>query len=273
MVLFPNAKINIGLYITEKRADGFHNIETIFVPIPKLCDILEILPFPQQAEPVKFTQSGLHVDGESSNNLCVKAYHLLNSKTPLPAVAMHLHKQIPMGAGLGGGSADGAFALSMLNNLAQEPLTPEELAQLALELGSDCPFFFENSPNFGYGRGEQLDAINLNLQGYYILLVNPGIHINTGLAYKQSRPTAPSFNLKEISNYCVEDWKNLISNDFEKVVFPLHPKIMELKKQLYDMGAVYSSMSGSGSTVFGIFKMKPIIEGRFRNFYTFISEL
>lgn len=273
MIAFPNAKINLGLFITEKREDGFHNIETIFYPIPRLCDILEVLPLKNSDKPVSFSQSGLKVDGDADKNLCVRAYYLLNNQIELPHVAIHLHKQIPLGAGLGGGSADGAFTLKMLNNLAINPLPVDKLSELALELGSDCPFFLNNAPCFGKGRGEKLESLDLHLQNYHIVLVNPGIHINTGQAYKESTPSPAPFNLKNLENIPVEKWRELVTNDFEKFVFANYPAIEQIKNELYSLGAVYSSMSGSGSTVFGIFKTKPNILGKFENLFTHISEL
>jgi 4-diphosphocytidyl-2-C-methyl-D-erythritol kinase len=273
MIAFPNAKVNLGLYITEKRSDGFHNIETIFLPILKLCDILEVLPQPDQSNQVEFSVSGIEVDGNPSDNLCVKAYNILNQYVTLPKVAIHLHKQIPMGAGLGGGSADGAFTLNMLNQLSSSPLPQNELAKIALELGSDCPFFLINKPCFGKGRGDILEQIDLNLKDYHIVLVNPGIHVHTGKAYSQITPQPAPCNLRVIENIAVEKWRGMVSNDFEKVVFPAYPAIEKVKSELYAMGAVYSSMSGSGSTIFGIFKSKPDIGSRFTGMFTHISLL
>lgn len=273
MITFPNAKINLGLYITEKRSDSFHNIETIFLPIPKLCDILEVVPIPNQESNILFSFSGIKVDGDPNDNLCVKAYYLINKLVELPNVAIHLHKQIPMGAGLGGGSADGAFALSMLNQLADKPLPERELMKLALALGSDCPFFIKNINSFGVGRGEKLEPLDINLSGYHLLLINPNIHVNTGIAYRKSIPSPAPFNLKQITEVPIEKWRNFITNDFEKVVFPTHPEIESIKTELYSMGAVYSSMSGSGSTVFGIFTSKPEIPSHFEPFFTHISEI
>jgi 4-diphosphocytidyl-2-C-methyl-D-erythritol kinase len=273
MIAFPNAKINLGLHITEKRPDGFHNIETVFLPIPKLCDILEIIPTQNTKSVVEFSQTGLSVDTDTENNLCVKAYRLLKGETPLPSVKMHLHKQIPMGAGLGGGSADGAFALSLLNNLSEKPLSKIRLAELALELGSDCPFFLKNRPCFGSGRGEKLEQLDISFTNYHLLLVNPNIHINTGMAYKQSNPSPAKFNLRLISNTPITQWKGVVINDFEKIVFQSHPEIEQLKNDLYSMGALYASMSGSGSTVFGIFKDKPVLNGNFAGMFTHCSLL
>lgn len=257
MIDYPNAKINLGLYIINKRPDGFHNIETVFVPIPSLCDILEVIPSRNSTQPLTFSQTGLVVEGDKNNNLCVKAHRILSSHTSLPNVSMHLHKQIPMGAGLGGGSADGAFALKMLNKLSYKPLPPLELSRLALELGSDCPFFLVNKSCFATGRGEILKQVNLPINNMYIMLVNPNIEVNTGLAYRESTPNPAATNLAAISELPLEEWKDTISNDFEKTVCSHHPLIKSIKSKLYEMGAVYASMSGSGSTVFGIFRLEP----------------
>ena len=186
---------------------------------------------------------------------------------------MHLHKQIPMGAGLGGGSADGAFALKMLNQLAENPLPNNKLASLALELGSDCPFFLENSPCFAAGRGEKLEPLSINLSNLYVALVNPNIHVNTGKAYGKSTPSPAPVDLRQLEKIPLEKWKNLVSNDFEKVVFAEHHTIGEIKDKLYDLGAVYASMSGSGSTVYGIFKDKPDIGNLFNGMFTHVSKL
>lgn len=269
MIVFPNAKINIGLNIVARREDGFHNIETIFFPIHGLCDILEIVSFPDQAKPIVFTQTGLTLNEPDDNNLCVKAYHLLNSYIELPPVAIHLHKQIPFGAGLGGGSSDGSHTLSAINKLSANPLSQEKLLEVALELGSDCPFFILNAPCFAKGRGELLSPIDLDLSGYHILLVNPGLHINTGKAYSQSAPKPSVYKLPKSISKEPKEWKDIVSNDFEKVVFDLYPEIGLIKERLYEMGAAYSAMSGSGSTVFGLFESKPDYNSVFNGYYTF----
>ena len=257
MVLFPNAKINLGLYIVNRRNDGFHDIETVFYPIPSLTDILEIVPAKDSANELTFTQTGITVDGPMESNLCVKAYHLLKEYTSLPHVKIHLHKLIPMGAGLGGGSADGAFALKALNQLAANPIGHQQLLEIALKLGSDCPFFIENKPTFATGRGEVMQPIELDLSHYHVVLVNPKIHVNTGKAYSQSTPKPAATNLMQLSKLSVDTWKESVSNDFEEVVFPLHPEIEAIKTELYRLGAVYAAMSGSGSTVFGLFSQLP----------------
>lgn len=272
MISFPNAKINIGLYITERRSDGFHNIETTFLPVPKLCDILEIIEVPSQTDDLKYSQTGLTIEGDISSNLCVKAFYKLKERTELPNVSMHLHKQIPMGAGLGGGSADGAFALKMLNQMAKNPLSDIELAKVALSLGSDCPFFLKNEPCFATGQGEVLEPITTNFSGYWIALVNPGIHVPTGKAYNESTPQAAPVHLPNEIKKPIEHWQKTIVNDFEKVVYRHHNEIENVKNKLINQGAVYASMSGSGSTVFGIFRTKPKLSG-YEGFFTHISEL
>lgn len=273
MVIFPNAKINIGLNIVARRNDGFHNIETIFYPVNKLCDILEIVPLPNQNTDITFKQTGLTLNEPDENNLCVKAYHLLKSYTQLPPVSIHLHKQIPFGAGLGGGSSDGSHALALLNSFSPNPLPKEKLLEISLQLGSDCPFFIYNAPCFATGRGEVINPINLDLSGLHILLINPGLHVNTGKAYALSNPKVPEKNLD--SAICANriEWKNLIFNDFENVVFSIHPEIRSIKESLYNLGAFYAAMSGSGSTVFGLFEEKPNYELIFKKYFTFYQKL
>lgn len=273
MIVFPNAKINIGLNIVARREDGFHNIETVFYPVKGLCDILEIVPVPSQDSSITFKQTGLTLNEPDESNLCVKAYHLLKSYTELPPVTIHLHKQIPFGAGLGGGSSDGAHTLASLNGLSPKPLSKENLLELALQLGSDCPYFMYNTPCFAAGRGEMLSPINLDLSGLHIILVNPGLHVNTGKAYSLSKPKQPKESLNSLVHYNRSTWKNLIFNDFEEIVFGIHPEIGAIKDELYKMGAIYAAMSGSGSTAFGLFKEKPDFESRFSNYFTFHQRL
>ncbi|RPH30748.1 MAG: 4-(cytidine 5'-diphospho)-2-C-methyl-D-erythritol kinase [Bacteroidales bacterium] len=273
MIVFPNAKVNLGLNIVARRDDGFHNIETIFFPVNGLCDILEIVPFPEQKIPVVFTQTGLTLNEPDEKNLCVKAYHLLSTSIELPPVAIHLHKQIPFGAGLGGGSSDGAQTLVALNKLSDSPLSQEKLMEVALKLGSDCPFFIKNTPCYATGRGEELTTIDLNLKEFHILLINPGLHINTGKAYSFSSPMPPVHKLTNSIKKELTEWRNLIFNDFEKVVFDLYPEIGLIKDELYEMGAIYSAMSGSGSTVFGIFKERPSYDLQFSDYFTFYQKI
>ncbi len=251
MIVFPNCKINLGLQILEKREDGFHNLETVFYPAP-FRDALEISPN-DNAE-IEFAATGLSVDGDPKNNLCLKAYHLLKKDFPqIPAVKIHLHKVIPMGAGLGGGSADAAFTLSLLNRKFKLNLSTPVLLNYALQLGSDCPFFIINKPCYATGRGEILEEINLDLSNYKIVLINPGIHVNTGWAFSNINPSPSIKNIKTIVQQPVNTWRDELTNDFETAVFTAHPQIKWIKNTLYDSGAVYAAMSGSGSTVLGIF--------------------
>ncbi|MBN9297169.1 MAG: 4-(cytidine 5'-diphospho)-2-C-methyl-D-erythritol kinase [Filimonas sp.] len=256
MVSFPNCKINLGLHITRKREDGYHDLETVFYPI-NLKDALEVVTTDGE---LAFTTSGLTIDGNADSNLCLKAYHLLKADFPqLPSVKMHLHKAIPMGAGMGGGSADGAFTLRLLNSKYNLGLTTEQLIQYALQLGSDCPFFIINKPAYATGRGEVLEEITLDLSAYTFVIVNPGIHVNTGWAFSQLTPTQPKQSIRDIIQQPVETWKDVLVNDFEAAVIKRHPAIGDIKELLYNNGALYASMTGSGSTVFGLFpKAQPI---------------
>lgn len=259
MVVFPNCKINIGLNILDKRPDGFHNLETVFIPIP-LKDSLEIIRAKENTGAVVFSQTGMAVDGNTADNLCVKAYHLLKKDFPdLPAVQMHLHKAIPMGAGLGGGSADAAFTLQLLTSKFNLNLSSDKLLSYALNLGSDCPFFIINKPSFATSRGEILQPVSLSLAGYHLVLINPGIHVNTGWAFSQlANEDRVSKNLYRHITQPVQTWRHTISNDFEKPVFAAHPVLQEIKEMLYNKGAVYAAMSGSGSTLFGLFEKEQL---------------
>ncbi len=256
MVTFPNCKINLGLHITRKRQDGYHDLETVFYPV-QLRDALEVIREPAMVDgqsSIDFSSTGLAISGDVSTNLCVKAYHLLQKDFPqLPAVKMHLHKTIPMGAGLGGGSADGAFALKLLNDKFHLGLAEQQLINYALQLGSDCPFFIINKPCFATGRGEIMQPIPLDLSAYKFVLVNPQIHINTGWAFSNITPQQPSTSIQTIIQQPIESWKDSLVNDFEKPAINQYPEIGLIKKQLYSKGAVYASMTGSGSTVVGLF--------------------
>lgn len=256
MIVFPNCKINLGLQILSKRSDGYHNLETIFYPIP-LYDALEIIESKHHGKsfsiPISIT--GLDIKGDSSTNLCLKAYRLLKKDFPdLPHVQIHLHKVIPSGAGLGGGSADGAFTLKLLSDKFGLALSEQQLLKYAAHLGSDCPVFILNKPCYGTGRGEQLEVIPVDLSNYKFLIVNPGIHIDTGRAFLDIKPAQPDRSLKEIIREPVEKWRDELCNDFEKVLFKQHWEVVDIKDELYKCGAIYASMSGSGSTVYGIFK-------------------
>lgn len=254
MVIFPNCKINIGLHILEKRADGYHNLETIFYPIA-INDIVEIIESPESGVDINFSSSGLPVEGPQDNNLCIKAYRLLRAQFPhLPPIKMHLHKAIPMGAGLGGGSADAAFTLQLLNSKFSLQLTQGQLMGYALTLGSDCPFFLLNKACHATGRGEILNPISLDLSGHSIIIINPGIHISTALAFSSIKKEKRKSSLSELIANPISSWKDCISNDFEKTVFESFPEIARIKTELYLKGAIYASMSGSGSSIYGIFE-------------------
>ncbi len=254
MICFPSCKINLGLRITEKRADGFHALETIFYPIT-LTDALEIIIEPEtSAAPITFTSSGLAINGDPSDNLCYKAYYLLKKDYPsIPNIKMHLHKTIPMGAGLGGGSSDGAFTLVTLNQLFNLQLSEQALLDYALQLGSDCPFFIINTPAFATGRGEILTPTSLDLKGYSIVIVNPGIAISTKLAFSLITPKVPDTHMEAIICEPVSTWKDNLINDFEEPIFNSFPELANIKETLYQKGAAYASMTGTGSTVYGIF--------------------
>jgi 4-diphosphocytidyl-2-C-methyl-D-erythritol kinase len=253
MISFPNCKINLGLNILSKREDGFHNLSTIFYPTG-INDVLEIISN-HTGIGAQLTCSGIPVNGHTADNLCVKAYLLLQKDYPgLPSVNIYLHKAIPMGAGLGGGSANGAFALTLINQMFQLGLSPEKLIEYAAQLGSDCPFFIINKPCFATGRGELLQPVALNLSAFNLLLVYPGIHINTGWAFSHITPAQPFRSIAQIITQPIHTWRDELVNDFEKPVFAAHPAIAGIKNLLYQHNAIYASMSGSGSTVFGIFE-------------------
>lgn len=249
MISFPNAKINLGLQITDKLPNGYHTINTGIYPIP-LHDVLEAIP----SKKTLFETSGIEIPGNPKDNLILKAYKLLKKDYRLPELNIHLLKNVPMGAGLGGGSADASFMLSMLNEEFQLFLDDSILEEYAAQLGSDCPFFIQNQPAIASGTGTDIDLLNLDLSGNYLLLLNPGIHISTQAAYSGTTPQQASYNLKEVLE--TKDfslWKDVLKNDFEASVFQKHPELASLKAKFYDLGASYAAMSGSGSTLFGIF--------------------
>lgn len=253
MLVFPNAKINLGLNITEKRPDGYHNLETIFYPVP-VEDALEINILNAGNEKFRLHRAGLEIAGETENNLVVKAYRLLDARFNLPPIDIHLFKHIPSGAGLGGGSADAAFMLKLLNEKFHLELTTAELEEYAARLGADCAFFVRNQPTYAEGIGNIFSPIAFSLKGYQIWLVKPDIFVSTKDAFARIRPHHPDRSLKDIVQLPVEEWKGLMVNDFEESVFPQFPAIGEIKEEMYRQGAIYASMSGSGSSVYGIFK-------------------
>ena len=272
MIVFPNCKINLGLHILKKRADGFHDLETVFYPVA-LHDALEIVQNPSRNIDIEFTASGLEIPSPAEQNICVKAYHLIKKDKPeLPAVKMHLHKAIPTGAGLGGGSSNGAFTLILLNKKFNLGLSEDQLLHYALQLGSDCPFFIKNQPCYATGRGEKLEALDINLSDFKIVLVNPRIHVDTGHAFSKILPDNQRNSIKDIIKTPVDRWKNELSNDFETTVFKQHPEIKQVKEKMYQHGAVYASMSGTGSTVYGLFNIHTQPQFNFRAYY-FIKTL
>ncbi|AUD05048.1 4-(cytidine 5'-diphospho)-2-C-methyl-D-erythritol kinase [Spirosoma pollinicola] len=258
MLTFPASKINLGLRITNKRPDGFHNLQSCFYPVA-WGDILEVIP----AAEFTFTSSGLSIPGNPAQNLCVKAYDLLKADFDLPPVKMHLHKIVPIGAGLGGGSADAAFTLKLLNDQFSIGLTNARLEEYARLLGSDCAFFIQNRPLYCTEKGDVFSEIAVDLRGYHILLVYPNLAISTAEAYGGIRPRQPTIPLCDQLVAPIDKWRTTIHNDFEDSLFPKYPILNQLKEQLYDSGAVYASMSGSGSTVYGIFNAPVIIPNQF----------
>lgn len=268
MILFPNAKINLGLHVLDKRSDGFHEIESCMYPIP-LCDILEIIP----AQKFFFVQTGISFPPSAEKNLCEKAYDLLSQNFNIPPVYIHLRKQIPSGAGLGGGSSDAAFVLKGLNELFSLNLSKETVEGLSAELGSDCPFFVANVPSIVRGRGEILSPINLDLKGTFLVLINPDIHISTKDAYAIVRPKKAANKLEEVLSYHRNEWKSSLVNDFQVPIAQNHPVISETIDFLYQNGAKYAAMSGSGSTIFGLFDFAPLAEIRIKKAALFIGEL
>jgi len=254
VILFPNAKINLGLHVTEKRPDGFHNIETVFYPV-HWHDVLEIIP--SENNKIVFDSTGIEIDSPPDQNICIKAYNLLKSKQSIPGVHAHLHKNIPIGAGLGGGSSDAAFMLKGLNQLFKLQYSNETLKDMAMELGSDCAFFIDNEPAIAHGRGEILEPVLLGLGGLSIMVVNPGIHISTKEAYGAIQPAPPKENLSKIVEGSLMAWKDKLVNDFQHPMVEKYPEIGEAINKMYAFDAIYAAMSGSGSTVFGIFDRLP----------------
>ena len=279
MLTFPCAKINLGLNITSKREDGYHNLETIFYPVP-LTDALEVKlmhdDFPSD-EPCDLKITGNAVDCDEKNNLVVKAYTLLAQDFKLPRVHTHLVKRIPMQAGLGGGSADGAFMIRLLDERFRLNMGIAEMERYASRLGSDCAFFITTEPSFATGRGEVLEPVNIaehNLQGYYIAIVKPAIAVSTREAFQQIICRQPEHCCRDIVRQPVETWKTVLTNDFEEPAFKQHPELADIKQRLYDLGAVYAQMSGSGSAFFGLFRTDPQqLKNAFPACYTFTTKL
>lgn len=253
MITFPNAKINLGLNIVEKRPDGYHNLETVFYPVP-VEDALEVNILNESTQKFRLHQAGLEIAGEAENNLVVKAYKLLDERFNLPPIDIHLFKHIPSGAGLGGGSSDAAYMLKLLNEKFYLKLSDENLEEYAARLGADCAFFIRNAPTYAEGIGNIFSPISLSLKGYQIVLVKPDIFVSTRDAFAQIKPYRQEIPLKEVIRQPIEEWKERMVNDFEESVFPQFPAIREIKEKLYEAGAIYAAMTGSGSSVFGLFR-------------------
>ncbi len=254
MIQFPNCKINLGLSILSKRPDGFHDIETIMYPVP-FKDALEIIPASDGE--FMFQSTGLVIPGVSEDNLCVRAFRLLQADFGLPQVKMHLHKVIPVGSGLGGGSSDGAFAIKMLNELFDLGMENEKLKDYARMLGSDCAFFIDDKPVFAFEKGDMFEQTAIDLSGLFLVLVIPAVHVATSDAYREVVPETPKHTIREVVGFPADLWKSMLVNDFEIPVNSKFPVIGKIKQQLYDAGAIYASMSGSGSTVYGLFAEDP----------------
>jgi len=271
MTLSPNAKINIGLNVVEKRPDGYHNIETLFYPIA-LCDKLTLEPSAERT-PYRFSSSGITIAGNKNNNLIIKALNLLKKDFDIPSVDIVLEKNIPIGAGLGGGSADAAFMLKGLRKLCNLKISDEKLEEYAALLGADCPFFVRNRPVFATGTGNSFTPVTLSLKGYYLLLVKPDIYVSTPQAYSWLVPKRPLHSLLDSIALPVEKWKNLITNDFEQSVFSAFPELEKIKTSLYAHGALYAAMSGSGSALYGIYAEKPALPAAFDKYFSAVLAL
>jgi 4-diphosphocytidyl-2-C-methyl-D-erythritol kinase len=254
MITYPHAKINLGLNVVSKREDGYHNLETVFYPV-QWCDIMELHPGPRHSKGIEVHMSGLRIAGKHADNLCVKAYQLLRHYYSVPAVKLYLHKQVPIGAGLGGGSSDAAFFMKKMNELFSLGISDDDMRALVMKLGSDCAFFIDGKPVYAEERGDKFTPIDFSLEGRYVVIVYPEIHIATSTAFANMTPGIPEYNCADIvKRHPIETWKDLLTNDFEKTVFKVHPEVEALKNKLYDSGAIYASMSGSGSAVYGIFE-------------------
>jgi 4-diphosphocytidyl-2-C-methyl-D-erythritol kinase len=247
MIVYPNAKINIGLNVLEKRSDGYHELSSVFYPVKELYDILEIIP----STDFSFSSSGISIPGE--NNICTNAFDLLKADFGIGNVKIHLHKQIPVGAGLGGGSADGAFTLTALNELFDLKLSNFQLEKYALQLGADCPFFIDNTSKLVEGIGEKMINIDLDLSTYELKFIFPELHISTADAYGGVIPKQAETNLLDLISKPIENWKTTVKNDFEISAFAKYTQLAEMKENLYADGAIYASMTGSGSVLYGLF--------------------
>lgn len=270
MIVFPNAKINLGLRVTNQRGDGYHNIETLIVPVG-LADALEITPAADGR--FCFTASGIPIDGDPESNLSVKAFRLMQKRFDIPSVRIFLHKMIPMGAGLGGGSSDAAFTLKLINRLFSLKICNQELKEMASVLGSDCPFFIENRPGFATGRGEVLQPVHADFGNLYIVIAKPSFSVNTAWAYRNIKPSGTGLFEAGILPHNPAEWNGLLVNDFEAVVARDWPEIEEIKQKMTQLGAEYAAMSGSGSAVYGLFNEIPDISGIFDGMFVWQGKL
>ena len=252
-------KINLGLNIVGRRADGYHNIETVMYPVCGLSDLIEIVP----AKEFAFSQSGIYIDCDTERNLCVRALRLMQERFGIGAAALHIHKRIPTGAGLGGGSANGTTVLKMCNEIWRLALSDDKLTELAAELGSDTPFFVRNIPQFARGRGEILSDFPLSLAGYWLLMIKPDVGVSTKEAYEGVTPKTPEIPILQILQQPPANWRDRLANDFESSVFAKLPLLAQIKEQMYVSGAHYAAMSGSGSTIFGLFASEPTIASQY----------
>jgi 4-diphosphocytidyl-2-C-methyl-D-erythritol kinase len=274
MIAFPCCKINLGIHVINKREDGFHNLETIFYPV-HWCDMLEIVVDNESSKgEVKFISDGLTIEGNTENNLVIKAYNLFHQVYDLPAVKVFLFKKIPMGAGLGGGSSDAAYTLLLLNDLFSLQLTTIELEKYAAQLGSDCAYFIKRGVQLAKGRGELLEPIELDLKSYFLCLIKPDIHVSTAQAFSGVKKRGDLVtSLNELIRLPMNDWRNVIQNDFEESVFKIYPELASIKNNLYDMGSKYAAMSGSGSTILGLFEVLPDLSNMKKTYTVFTCEL
>jgi 4-diphosphocytidyl-2-C-methyl-D-erythritol kinase len=272
MIVFPISKINLGLHITAKRPDGYHNIESIFYPV-MLCDALELVVAELQDGEDHLTCTGIDTGSDPESNLIIITTRKLREKRFFPYLNIHLHKVIPIGAGLGGGSSDSACLLRAINRVLNLNITKEELKDISLEIGSDCPFFIDGVPALATGRGERLTPVNPVLSGFYLVLLNPGVGINTKEAYQNCSPRKPDTSLEQLIARPVTEWKELIKNDFEDFAFRKHPLIADIKEGLYKAGALFSLMSGSGSSVYGVFSQKPDLPEMLKRYVIFKGKI
>lgn len=275
MINFPIAKINLGLNIVERRPDGYHNLETVFYPVP-ITDALEIMPmddeFPSDVD-CDLKVTNINIDGNEQNNLVVRAYKQLAAVYELPRLHAHLYKGIPTQAGMGGGSSDCAYMIRLLNDSFHLNMNDEEMINHAVKLGADCPFFILSRPVYAEGIGEKMQPIELDLNGWHIAIVRPDIPVSTKEAFSLIAPHPATTKCSDIVMQPVDTWRTALVNDFEKSVFALHPEIGDIKQQLYDMGAVYAAMSGSGSSVFGLFRQEIELDKHFDGMFTYTTLL